>query len=187
MLLNNKVRLIFSSICDWWVIPSANGAGYGAILRHQSAEAMLIGGDETSWHACDDRSLSNILNFYSACKSRFEITGVLVHGTEGCTGSDASPLHGAARTGKPLRLHGVARMYGCCLTANRTSILQQNLSHRDPNEPGSARHAVRELQSSTDLHGMPNLDHCTELHGTHAAASQASRGCTSLHGSFLPF
>ena len=108
-----------------------------------------------------------------------------MHGTEGRTGSDASPLHGAARTGKPLRLHGVARMYGCCLTANRTSILQQNLSHRDPNEPGSARPAVRELHSSTDLHGMPDLDHCTELHGTHAAALQASRGCTSLHGSFL--
>ena len=108
-----------------------------------------------------------------------------MHGTEGRTGSDASPLHGAARTGKPLRLHGVARMYGCCLTANRTSILQQNLSHRDPNEPGSARPAVRELHSSTDLHGMPDLDHCTELHGTHAAALQASRGSTSLHGSFL--
>ena len=121
----------------------------------------------------------------TACTSRFEITDVLVHGTEGRTGSDASPLHGAARTGKPLRLHGVARMYGCCLTANRTSILQQNLSHRDPNEPGSARPAVRELHSSTDLHGMPDLDHCTELHGTHAAALQASRGCTSLHGSFL--
>ena len=121
----------------------------------------------------------------TACTSRFEITDVLVHGTEGRTGSDASPLHGAARTGKPLRLHGVARMYGCCLTANRTSILQQNLSHRDPNEPGSARPAVRELHSSTDLHGMPDLDHCTELHGTHAAALQASRGCTSLHGSLL--
>ena len=108
-----------------------------------------------------------------------------MHGTEGRTGSDASPLHGAARTGTPLRLHGVARMYGCCLTANRTSILQQNLSHRDPNEPGSARPAVRELHSSTDLHGMPDLDYCTELHGTRAAALQASRGCTSLHGSFL--
>ena len=121
----------------------------------------------------------------TACTSRFEITDVLMHGTEGRTGSDASPLHGAARTGKPLRLHGVARMYGCCLTANRTSILQQNLSHRDPNEPGSARPAVRELHSSTGLHGMPDLDHCTELHGTHAAALQASRGCTSLHGSFM--
>ena len=121
----------------------------------------------------------------TACTSRFEITDVLVHGTEGRTGSDASPLHRAARTGTPLRLHGVARMYGCCLTANRTSILQQNLSHRDPNEPGSARSAVRELHGSTDLHGMPDLDHCTELHGTHAAALQASRGCTSLHGSFL--
>ena len=108
-----------------------------------------------------------------------------MHGTEGRTGSDASPLHGAAWTGKPLRLHGVARMYGCCLTANPTSILQQNLSHRDPNKPGSALPAVRELHSSTDLHGMPDLDHCTELHGTHAAALQASRGCTSLHGSFL--
>ena len=127
------------------------------------------------------------INIYqdTACTSRFEITDVLVHGTEGRTGSDASPLHGAARTGKPLRLHGVARMYGCCLTANRTSILQQNLSHRDPNEPGSAWPAVRELHSSTDLHGMPDLDHCTELHGTHAAALQASRGCTSLHGSVL--
>ena len=71
----------------------------------------------------------------TACTSRFEITNVFVHGTEGRTGSDASPLHGAAQTGKPLRLHSVARMYGCCLTANRTSILQQNLSHRDPNGP----------------------------------------------------
>ena len=121
----------------------------------------------------------------TACTSRFEITDVLVHGTEGRTGSDASPLHGAAQTGKPLRLHDVARMYGCCLTANRTSILQRNPSNRDPNEPGSARPAVRELHSSTDLHGMPDLDHCTELHGTHAAALQASRGCTSLHGSVL--
>ena len=108
-----------------------------------------------------------------------------MHGAEGRTGSDASPLHGAARAGKPLRLHGVARMYGCCLTANRTSILQQNLFHYDPNEPGSAWPAVRELHSSTDLHGMPDLDRFTELHGTHAAALQASRGCTSLHGSFL--
>ena len=121
----------------------------------------------------------------TACTSRFEITDVLVHRTEGCTVSNAIPLHGDARTSKPLRLHGVARMYGCCLTANRTSILQQNLSHRDPNEPGSVRPAVRELHSSTDLHGMPDLNHFTELHGTHAAALQASRGCTSLHGSFL--
>ena len=113
------------------------------------------------------------------------LVNVLVHCTENRTSRYSSPLHGAARTGKPLRLHGVARMYGCCLTANRTSILQQNLSHRDPNEPGSARPAVRELHSSTDLHGMPDLDHCTELHGTHAAALQASRGCTSLHGSLL--
>ena len=112
------------------------------------------------------------------------MTDVLVHGMEGRTGSDASPLHGAARTGKPLRLHGVARMYGCFLTANRTSILQQNLSHSDPNEPGSARPAVHELHSSTDLHGMPDLDHFTELHGTHAAPSQASHGCTALHGSY---
>ena len=134
--------------------------------------------------ACD-RSDTRTNYQDTACTSRFEITDVLVHGTEGRTGSDASPLHGAARTGKPLRLHGVARMYGCCLTANRTSILQQNLSHRDPNEPGSALPAVRELHSSTDLHGMPDLDHCTELHGTHAAVLQASRGCTSLHGSFL--
>ena len=119
----------------------------------------------------------------TACTSRFEIMDVLVHGTEGRTGSDASPLHGAAQTGTPLRLHGAARMYGCCLTANRTSILQQNLFRRDPNEPASAQPAVRELHSSTDLHGMPDLDHCTELHGTHAAAWQASRGCTSLHGS----
>ena len=57
----------------------------------------------------------------------------------------------------------------------------------DPNEPRSARPAVRELHSSTDLHGMPDLDHCTELHGTHAAALQASRGCMSLHGSFLQY
>ena len=121
----------------------------------------------------------------TACTSRFEITDVLVHGTEGRTGSDASPLHGAARTGKPLRLHGVARMYGCCLTANRTSILQQNLSHRDPNEPGSARPAVRELHSSTDLHGMPDLDHCTELHGTepmqrHCKLHVGARHCTAV-------
>ena len=142
---------------------------------------------QETWASCPPGQTQVIhqTNQDTACTSRFEITDVLVHGTEGRTGSDASPLHGAARTGKPLRLHGVARMYGCCLTANRTSILQQNLSHRDPNEPGSARPAVRELHSSTDLHGMPDLDHCTELHGTHAAALQASRGCTSLHGSFL--
>ena len=88
-----------------------------------------------------------------------------MHGMEGRTGSDASPLHGDARTGKQL--------------------LQQNLPHRDPDEPGSARRAVRKLHGSMDLHGMPDLDHCTELPRTHAAALQASRGCTSLHGSVL--
>ena len=121
----------------------------------------------------------------TACTSRFEVTDILVvHGTEGHTGSDAIPLHGSARTGKPVRtMHGVARMYCCCLTDNRTSILQQHLSHRDPNESRSARPAVRELHSSTDLHGMPDLDHCTELHGTqqrHCKLHVGARHCTAV-------
>ena len=113
----------------------------------------------------------------TACTARFEITDVFVQGTEGCTVSDANLLHGAARTGKPLRLHGAAwtakqrQLHGAALscgrtgppiypTANRPSILPRNLSHRNRNNrSGSARPAVHEL------HGIARTGGPTVLHG----------------------
>ena len=136
-----------------------------------------------------------------------------MHGTDGRTVSDANPLHGGARTGKPLRLHGAARtgegLLHCCtelhspanhqspthLTANRPSILLQNLSTETlttnlevlgpPCTSCTALHGLEDQLCCTELHGMSGVNDCTELHGTHAAALQVSRECTSLHGTFL--
>ena len=124
-----------------------------------------------------------------ACTARICFTGVFLHGTDLHGAAWANPLHGAARTGKPLRLHGAARtakqrqLHGAARTcgrtgppiyptANRPSILPRNLSHRNPNNrSGSARPTVHELHGiartggPTVLHGAARNVRCEPLHG----------------------
>ena len=92
----------------------------------------------------------------TACTSRFEITDILVHSTEGCTGSDASPLHGAAQTGKPLRLHSIAWMYGC------TAAVLQPTVHP----------SYSKIYLTATLKNL-------EVHGPLCASCTAARTCTA--------
>ena len=136
-----------------------------------------------------------------------------MHGTDGRTVSIANPLHGGARAGKPLRLHGAARtgegLLHCCAElhspANHnlqpilqptaplsnckvylTETLTTNLEVLGPPCMScTGLHQLEDQLCCTELHGMSGVNHCMELHGTHAEALQVSHGCMSLHDSFL--
>ena len=106
-----------------------------------------------------------------------------MHVTNGRTGSDASPLHGAARTGKPLRLHGVARMYGCCLTANRTSIFQQiyltaTLTNLEVHCPLCASRTA--ARTCTACPTWTIARNCTEPMQRHCKLHVGARHCTAV-------
>ena len=69
-----------------------------------------------------------------------------------------------------------------------TATITTDLADLEVHSPActcTAMHGLEDKLCCTELHGMSGVNDCTELHGTHAAELQVSRGCMSLHGSFL--
>ena len=110
----------------------------------------------------------------------------------GCTALHRPPtslgcmaLHGrvAARTLPPI-LQPTALPFYCELYLTET--ITTNLEvHGPPCTSCTVLHGLEDQLCCIELHRMSDVDLCTDLRATHAAALQASRGCTSLHDSFL--
>ena len=110
----------------------------------------------------------------TACTSRFEITDVLVHGTDEPTVSNSDLLHGAARTGKPPQLHGTARTgKNYCITPPSCAVDQTTHLTRECMDwkPYCSARSCTECLVATIAR------HCTEPMQQHCQFHVGARHC----------